>query len=67
MSNDTPLPVPEKELRFMEELTALSKKHQLTIGGCGCCGSPWLEDLSNQEGRYIYNDRNGKLEWNTST
>ena len=30
---------------FLEELTALSKKHGVWIGGCGCCGSPYLGDL----------------------
>lgn len=28
--------------RFLEELTALSRRHGIEIGGCGCCGSPWL-------------------------
>ena len=33
---------------FLEELTELTKKHQIEIGGCGCDGSPWLDDLSGE-------------------
>ena len=29
---------------FLKELTELSKKYGLYIGGCGCCGSPWIRD-----------------------
>ena len=31
--------------RFLEELTELTKKYNIVIGGCGCCGSPFLYDL----------------------
>lgn len=34
----------EKLYRFLMELTALTKKYDIAIKGCGCCGSPWLED-----------------------
>jgi len=27
---------------FLEGLTKLTKRHGITIGGCGCCGSPWI-------------------------
>lgn len=27
---------------FLLELVALSNKHGVAVGGCGCCGSPWL-------------------------
>ncbi len=27
---------------LVEDLRALLKKHGARIGGCGCCGSPWL-------------------------
>lgn len=32
----------EKIKEFLKELTELSKKHEIYIGGCGCCGSPFL-------------------------
>lgn len=33
----------EKVAAFLEELSTLTRKHGVMIGGCGCCGSPWLE------------------------
>ena len=30
---------------FLHELTGLCKKYDIYIKGCGCCGSPWLEDF----------------------
>ncbi len=30
---------------FLQELTALSDKYGIYIEGCGCCGSPWLNDI----------------------
>lgn len=34
----------EKKQAFLAELNKLSKKHQIYIGGCGCCNSPYLLD-----------------------
>lgn len=34
---------------FLQELTKLTKEYNIVIKGCGCCGSPWLEDLENGE------------------
>lgn len=28
---------------FLKELQALCKKYNVTISGCGCCESPWVE------------------------
>ena len=36
---------------FLFELTQLSLKYQLVVGGCGCCGSPFLEKLTDP-GKY---------------
>lgn len=30
---------------FLKELSSISKKYGLTIGGCGCCGSPFVTDV----------------------
>lgn len=32
---------------FLHELTGLCEKYDIYIKGCGCCGSPWLEDFKN--------------------
>lgn len=32
----------EKLIGFLTELTKLTDKYGFEIGGCGCCGSPWV-------------------------
>jgi hypothetical protein len=39
----------DKINNFLEELTQLSLKHNIIIGGCGCCNSPYLKDTINGE------------------
>jgi hypothetical protein len=36
----------------------LTKKHKIAISGCGCCGSPFFEDIPeiNIYDKYILND-----------
>lgn len=34
---------------FLQDLTELTNKYNIVIKGCGCCGSPWLEDLEYGE------------------
>jgi hypothetical protein len=29
---------------FLRELSELTEKHGIVICGCGCCGSPYLEE-----------------------
>jgi hypothetical protein len=31
--------------KFLKELTELTKRYDIGIGGCGCCGSPYIIDL----------------------
>ena len=37
----------EKLDKFLEELSKLSNKYGFVIGGCGCCGSPWVKDVNS--------------------
>lgn len=32
---------------FLTELLALCIKHDVHIGGCGCCGSPWVMEATS--------------------
>lgn len=32
---------------FLYELTLLSKKYGVLIGGCGCCNSPFIEEIDD--------------------
>jgi hypothetical protein len=40
--NRTPEQEAEDVKKFLKELTNLSKKYKISISGCGCCGSPYL-------------------------
>ena len=55
--------MPEYLKAFLEDLTELCKKHDNYIGGCGCCGSPYiindLDDCINIEDLY-YDKEKGK-------
>ena len=57
-------PFTQKELEsFLAELTALSEKHNLYIGGCGCCGSPWIDRPgAPNEATELRMNTNGKYE-----
>jgi hypothetical protein len=39
---------------FLKDLTELSRKHHIAIGGCGCCGSPYLSDIPDEKLDDIY-------------
>lgn len=56
MSDIPPIPAHAQD-DFLRELSALSRKHNIAIGGCGCCSSPWIEPLANldPDGHYVLN------------
>ncbi len=37
-------PQEERITQFIEEYKVLCAKHTIHIGGCGCCGSPFIQD-----------------------
>lgn len=37
----------EKKEAFICELTALHTKYGIVVAGCGCCGSPFLENATD--------------------
>ncbi len=45
---------------FLQELSELTKKYGLAIGGCGCCDSPWVEETNTSERDFVFTD----LRWN---
>ena len=48
---------------FVRELSKLSRRHKISIGGCGCCGSPFLSPMGKDDGRYeVTKDFDG-LHW----
>ena len=52
---------------FLEELAELSNKYKIVIGGCGCCGSPFIYGLNeetdeNDKFNLTYNEELKKYE-----
>jgi hypothetical protein len=45
----------EKIDSFLNDLTKLSVKYNLYIGGCGCCGSPFIISEGG-ENNYLYDN-----------
>ena len=41
--------------QFLAELSTLSRKYKIYIGGCGCCGSPWIARLDEDLQYHISN------------
>lgn len=39
----------DNEREFVAALVALSRKHKLRLHGCGCCGSPYIVPLKDND------------------
>ncbi len=57
----------DREAEFMIGLARLTRETGITIGGCGCCGSPSLDEASDAElgdhdAGYGYGDA-GQVVW----
>lgn len=52
---------------FMLGLEELTRRTGIAVGGCGCCGSPYLVDAEQHteaNSRYIYDaDDSNEVEW----
>lgn len=44
----------ERLFGFLKAISDASEKYGLVIGGCGCCGSPYIEDLKREYKNYQY-------------
>lgn len=50
---------------FLLALTELTRKYGISVGGCGCCGSPWLDvdaDVRDSRSGYCHTDGN-EVRW----
>lgn len=45
---------PEIVDAFLADLGALTLRHGIAIGGCGCCGSPYLYHVPQPQGAHGY-------------
>ncbi|MFL0802417.1 MAG: hypothetical protein K6L81_01780 [Agarilytica sp.] len=48
----------EEAQNFITDLTAVCEKHDLWIGSCGCCNSPWANRLDGSQ-KPVYSFRRG--------
>lgn len=58
---------PEAARAFILELEALTRKHGISVDGCGCCGSPFLSTVDNpsckESGYSVIKDTFEELGW----
>lgn len=59
MSKNNPQTEEERQEKFIAELTKLTKKYGIAIGGCGCCGSPWVTPTNIKDGHYEHSGYDG--------
>lgn len=47
---------------FLKELAELTKKYNIAIRGCGCCGSPYIDDFEKEfDGDNLYFDEEKQI------
>lgn len=65
MEKDHPNPTPEQVEKFLSELTALTRKHEVVIWqSTGAIDGMCLDQLiTNRSGRYVVDSDNAHLEW----
>lgn len=61
----TEIPTEPDYQAFMEALSSLTREYGVRIGGCGCCGSPFLMPLEygEERGNYEADAKNDNLKW----
>jgi len=42
----------EKYDEFLVDYAKLIEKHRIFISACGCCGSPWVAEMDNDNPAY---------------
>lgn len=55
----------DNEKKFLIGLAMLTRETGVEIGGCGCCGSPFLLDakITSSESGYSTNGRSSEVRW----
>lgn len=52
----------ERLENFLKELAELTKKYNIAIRGCGCCGSPYIDDFQKEfDGDDLYFDEEKQI------
>jgi len=55
----------EREVEFLRLLTIATETTGIYIGGCGCCDSPYLGELSEEEKSGYYDSKkHDRVFWN---
>lgn len=53
----------ERRDEFLKDLAKLTQKHGFAIGGCGCCGSPFVLESKQKPGHYTVTENGDNLTW----